>query len=137
MVCLRWCAACWLVGFVVSRAILPVAASESTFPFDQELMLDVAPMHGSKRIPMLEIDENGAATIDLWCTSVRAAATVGDGTISIAADSPQPAQCTPDRQSGDDSLLAALAQVTGWRRNGDLVELIGATTPLRFRLMTN
>ena len=32
--------------------------------------------------------------------------------------------------------LAALAQVTNWRRNGEVVEFIGATT-LRFRLMTN
>jgi hypothetical protein len=33
-------------------------------------------------------------------------------------------------------LLAALAQVTSWRRHGDVIEFIGATT-LRFRLMTN
>ncbi len=56
--------------------------------------------------------------------------------ISIIPSQPEPAECTPERQSGDDSLLAALAQVTRWRRQGDIVELIGATT-LRFRLMTN
>jgi hypothetical protein len=32
--------------------------------------------------------------------------------------------------------LAVLAQVTNWRRTGELIELLGAT-PLRFRLMTN
>jgi hypothetical protein len=32
--------------------------------------------------------------------------------------------------------LAALMQVTNWRRNGELIELLG-TTALRFRLMTN
>jgi hypothetical protein len=48
----------------------------------------------------------------------------------------QPTQCPADRQSGDESLLAALAQVTNWRRTGDVIELRGATT-LRFRLMTN
>ena len=42
----------------------------------------------------------------------------------------------PERQSGDEDLLAALAQVTNWRRSGDVIELQGATT-LRFRLMTN
>jgi META domain len=136
MVCLRWRAACWLVWVMFSSSILPVAASESAFPFDRELMLDVAPMRGSKRVPILEIAENGAATIDLWCTSVRAAANVGDDSITIVPDTPQPAQCTPERQSSDDSLLAALAQVTNWRRNGEVVEFIGATT-LRFRLMTN
>ena len=48
----------------------------------------------------------------------------------------EPAQCAPERQSGDENLLAALAQVTNWRRSGDVIELRGATT-LRFRLMTN
>jgi len=28
-------------------------------------MLDVAPMPGSKRVPIIEIDANGAASIDL------------------------------------------------------------------------
>jgi hypothetical protein len=32
--------------------------------------------------------------------------------------------------------LAALAQMTNWRRRGDVIELRGATT-LRFRLLTN
>jgi hypothetical protein len=40
------------------------------------------------------------------------------------------------RQSGDENLLSALAQVTNWRRDGNVIELRGATT-LRFRLMTN
>ena len=136
MVCLRWRVAYWLVWMVFSSSILPVAASESAFPFDQELMLDVAPMRGSKRVPILEVDENGAATIDLWCTSVRAAANVAADSITIVPAQPDAAQCTPERQSSDDSLLAALAQVTNWRRSGDVVDLIGATT-LRFRLMTN
>jgi hypothetical protein len=45
-------------------------------------------------------------------------------------------QCAPERQNGDEKLLAALVQVTNWRRTGDVVELSGSTT-LRFRLMTN
>jgi hypothetical protein len=32
--------------------------------------------------------------------------------------------------------LAALTQVTSWRRRGDVIELLGATK-LRFRLLTN
>lgn len=136
MVCLRWCSACWLVWLAILCSVLPAAASESVFPFGSELMLDVAPMHGSKRVPMIEVDENGTVAIDLWCESVRAAATVGEDSISIVPEPATPAQCAPERQSSDDSLLAALAQVTNWRRNGDVVELIGATT-LRFRLMTN
>jgi hypothetical protein len=99
-------------------------------------VLDTAPMRGSKRVPILEIAENGAASIDLWCTSARGRANIAVDTITIVAEPAEPAQCAPKRQSGDESLLAALAQVTSWRRRGDVIELLGATT-LRFRLMTN
>jgi len=116
-------------------AVTPAAAGDS-FPFDTTLMLDTAPMRGTKRIPMLKIAENGAASIDLWCASTRAQAVIADNAISITLDDLQSAQCEPERQSRDAELLAALAQVTNWRRNGDVVELLG-TTPLRFRLMTN
>jgi hypothetical protein len=123
------------VLFVVTVFLAPAAAGD-TFPFGTTLMLDAAPMRGSKRIPMLEIADNGAASIDLWCASVRAQAVVADNSISISLGDLQNAQCEPDRQSRDAELLAALAQVTNWRRNGEVVELLGAT-PLRFRLMTN
>jgi len=123
-----------LVGFTGQ----PLAARASEpFPFGSELMLDEAPMHGFKRIPMIEIEEDGAASIDLWCASVKAQATIGDNSITIVpGDLPTDAQCEPERQARDASLLAELTQVTNWRRNGELIELLGAT-PLRFRLMTN
>jgi len=126
----------WLLSFLVFALFWPAAASEHSFPFHRELMLDVAPMPGSKRVPIIEIDANGAASIDLWCASLRGQASVGEDSISIVPGPIQPAQCPADRQSGDESLLAALAQVTNWKRTGDVIELLGATT-LRFRLMTN
>jgi heat shock protein HslJ len=115
--------------------IAPAPASEP-FPFGAALMLDAAPLRGSKRIPTIEIQENGTASIDLWCASARAQAIVGDNSITIAQGDLQSSQCDPERQSRDEKLLAALAQVTNWRRSGELIELLGAT-PLRFRLMTN
>jgi hypothetical protein len=124
-----------LFAFVFAMGIAPAPASEP-FPFSTALMLDAAPMRGSKRIPMIEIQENGMASIDLWCASARAQATVGDNSITIAPGDLQGPQCDPERQSRDEKLLAALAQVTNWRRNGELIELLGAI-PLRFRLMTN
>jgi heat shock protein HslJ len=127
--------ACGLFAFVFAMGIAPAPASEP-FPFGAALMLDTAPMRDSKRIPMIEIEENGMASIDLWCASARAQATVGDDSITIATGDLQNLQCDPERQSRDEKLLAALAQVTNWRRNGELIELLGAT-PLRFRLMTN
>ena len=125
-----------LFFFVIAISLLPAAASEHSFPFDRELMLDVTPLPGSKRVPIIEIDANGAASIDLWCASLRGQASVGEDSISIVPGPIQPTQCPVDRQSGDESLLAALAQVTNWKRTGDVIELRGATT-LRFRLMTN
>jgi hypothetical protein len=122
--------------FFFALAIWPASASEP-FPFGSEMMLEAAPMHGTKRMPMLEIDDDGATSIDLWCTSVQAQATVGaDGTITIVPGNTKPDQCTPERETVDQDLVTALSQATGWRRNGDLVELSGVTT-LRFRLMTN
>jgi hypothetical protein len=114
----------------------PLAAAGDSFPFGTTLILDAAPMRGSKRIPMLEIAENGAASIDLWCASARAQVVVADSSISISPGDLQNSQCEPDRQARDAELLAALSQVTNWRRHGDIVELLGVT-PLRFRLMTN
>jgi len=131
--------ACWLAVLVASAALGSAVAGES-FPFGSELMLDVAPMVGSKRIPMLEVEDDGTASIDLWCSSLHAQATIADDSITIVpgqlASGGQAAQCDPGRQSSDAALLAALAEATKWRRHGDVVELSGATT-LRYRLMTN
>ena len=88
---------------LISAALWPAAAGES-FPFGSELMLDTAPMHGSKRIPMLEIEDDGTASIDLWCTSLHAQATITDDSITIVPgsrrasfpDSPQPAMRKPN-----------------------------------------
>jgi META domain len=112
------------------------ALANETFPFGSELMLDTAPMPGSKRIPMIEIEDNGTASIDLWCASVKAQATVNDAALTIVPGDAPAAPCDPDRQARDADLLATLTQVTGWRRSGEVIELTGAT-PLRFRLMTN
>jgi len=125
-----------LLVLLVSAVSLPLASAGDSFPFDTTLMLDAAPMRGSKRIPMLEIAENGAASIDLWCASARAQAVIVDNAISIALGDLQNAQCEPERQSRDAELMAALTQVTNWRRHGEVVELLGVV-PLRFRLMTN
>ena len=138
--------ACLFALCIATAAVWPAGAGEP-FPFGSELMLDAAPMPGSKRIPMLEVEDDGTASIDLWCTSLRGEATVTDDSITIVPGQPaslipgQPAgdaqaPCDPDRQASDATLLTALAQVTTWRRSGDLVELSGVAT-LRFRLMTN
>jgi hypothetical protein len=62
----------------------PLAVAGDSFPFGTTLMLDAAPMRGSKRVPMLEIAEDGSASIDLWCASARAQAVLADNSISIS-----------------------------------------------------
>jgi hypothetical protein len=135
MRCLRRTVACCFL-IVIAGSTSAAVASEQTFPFDHELMLEAMPMHGSKRVPIIEVDKNGAASIDLWCLRLHGQANVSEDTISIVPGPFEPAKCSPDRQSGDEKLLAALVQMTNWKRRGDVIELSGATT-LRFRLLTN
>jgi heat shock protein HslJ len=116
---------------------VPVSlAAESTFPFDKELLLDVKPMKGSKRVPILGIGPKGETAIDLWCNSVEAQIVVVDSTITILTGQKTERQCDPARMRGDDDLLAALQQVTSWRREGDVLMLRGSKT-LRFRQASN
>ncbi|MBI3436042.1 MAG: META domain-containing protein [Proteobacteria bacterium] len=112
------------------------SAAELGFPFGSELRLDVNPMRGSKRVPGLEIDADGRATIDLWCSSVPGRFVVAADTVTIIAAEPPQKACPPERANGDAELLAALNAVTHWRREGGLVIFSGART-LRYRLNTN
>ena len=68
---------------VLALATAPLAAyAQSAFPFGRELLLDVAPMKGSKRVPSLDIGDNGGATIELWCGSMRAQLVVVADTVA-------------------------------------------------------
>jgi META domain len=131
----RRCGFCLVLGLFAATPFAAVAG-DAGFPFGDALVLDAAPLPGSKRVPMIEIEESGDVSFYLWCASVRGSAKVGDGTITIVPTTPMPSQCTPDQISRDAGLLAQLSQMTGWRRKGDEVDLLGADT-LRFRLMTN
>lgn len=123
---------------VVALAALCIGAAnaESSFPFGRELVLDAPPMKGSKRVPVLDVGDNGAVTIDLWCDTVQGQVVVANDTITILTGSKTEKACPPERVKGDDDMLAALTQVTNWRREGDRVVFVGPTT-LQFRIPTN
>jgi META domain len=121
---------------VLAGSLMPALADDASFPFGSALVLDAAPLPGTKRVPMIEIEENGAASFYLWCASARGSANVGQESISLAPTTALPSQCTPDQISRDADLLTQLSQMTGWHRQGDEVDLTGTAT-LRFRLMTN
>lgn len=119
-------------------------AAEAEFPFGQELLLDAAPMRPGKRMPVLTVAQDGTATIDLWCKTVSGHVELSDATIKIE---PQPlpdalpqmmgnGQCSAARIQADADTLAALAQVTAWRKQGSSVILAGPVT-LKFRPATN
>jgi len=121
---------------VLAGSLVPAFANDTSFPFGSALVLDAAPLPGTKRVPMIEIEENGEASFYLWCASARGSANVGQDSISLTPTTALPSQCTPDQISRDANLLTELSQMTGWHRQGDEVDLTGTAT-LRFRLMTN
>lgn len=136
MMSLRRCATSVLAALALAGAMVPAAAADTAFPFGSELALDAAPQPGARRVPTIEIDQDGAASFNLWCARASGLATVTDDAITMTPTKALPAQCTPERISQDAALLTALSQVTNWRRNGDVIDFLGATN-LRFRLMTN
>lgn len=129
--------ACAALAVILSSGL---ATAADQFPFDQELLLDAAPMRPAKRMPILTVEPNGNAKIDLWCRTVPARVEISDATIKIEAG-PLPedlpamqsaGQCTPERMQADEEMLAALVQVTSWRREGESVVLEGSRE-LKFR----
>jgi hypothetical protein len=123
------------VVLVVVLPSIPAKAQEE-FPFGFEMRLETAPQPGSKRIPTLEIGDNGEATLDLWCKSGKGQFSVAGNTVIFAPGPMQDRSCPPAKAQADDDLVAALGEAATWKRQGDLVSFIGAR-PLRFRINTN
>jgi hypothetical protein len=135
------------VAFVVRRAavasILLVAGlqaiparADAEFPFGMAMTLDVARQPGSKRIPTLEIGDNGEATLELWCKGGKGQFSVAGNTVIFVPGPLEDRACPPARAQADDDLVAALSEAATWKRQGDFVSFIGTRT-LRFRLDTN
>jgi heat shock protein HslJ len=117
-------------------ALAPGVARAEEFPFGFEMSLDAARMPGSKRIPSLDIGDNGEVVLELWCKGGKGQFSVAGNTIIFVPGAMENRNCGPDRAQADDDLLAALGDVATWRRQGDVITLIGSKT-LRFRLNTN
>ncbi len=124
------------LGLAALSALGATAARAEPFPYGQELMLDVDPMRGSKKVPILDIGANGTAEIELWCNNVAAQLVVAADTITIITGEMSARQCAPDRARADEDLVAALNQVTNWRMENFALVLTGGRT-LRFRVQTN
>ena len=118
----------WSLGFR-ARACLTAGArspalAQTEFPFEREMVLDVKPLPGSKRVPMLEILADGRAMIDLWCKSGEGRAEVKGDAIKFTLGPMREDGCTPERLQRDEDLATALAQVTEWQLEDDEVVVL-------------
>jgi hypothetical protein len=132
---LAWRAAVTLVLVAAAFRAIP-AHADGEFPFGFEMTLEVAPQPGSKRLPTLDIGDNGEAILQLWCMSGKGQFSVAGNTVIFVAGPLEDRACPPARAQADNDLVAALSDASTWKRQGDLVSFVGSK-PLRFRLNTN
>jgi META domain-containing protein len=112
------------------------AQAETGFPFGMEMTLDTSPQPGSKRVPNLDIADNGEVILELWCKGGRGQFSVAGNTVIFVAAQMEDRPCAPAKAQADDELIATLTDATTWKRQGDAVSFIGPKT-LRFRINTN
>jgi heat shock protein HslJ len=124
------------VAAVAICVVSPGTAQAQEFPFGLEMTLEAARMPGSKRIPSLEIGDNGEVVLELWCKGGKGQFSVAGNTIVFVPGAMENRNCPADRAQADDDLLAALSDAATWRRQGDFVTLAGSKQ-LRFRINTN
>jgi heat shock protein HslJ len=120
--------------FAALLGAAPAQAQE--FPFGLEMTLEAARMPGSKRIPSLDIGDNGEVVLELWCKGGKGQFSVAGNTIIFVPGAMENRACPPDRAQADDDLIAALGDAATWQRRGDFITLIGSKQ-LRFRINTN
>jgi hypothetical protein len=117
-------------------AMSTVAGAEEGFPFGTEMTLEAVPQPGSKRIPNIEIGDNGEVVLELWCKGGKGQFSVAGNTVIFVPGQIQDRSCPQAKAQADDDLVAALAAVETWKRQGDVLTLIGPK-PLRFRANGN
>jgi hypothetical protein len=121
-------AALWLVG--------GSARAEEGFPFGMELTLEALPQPGSKRVPNIEIGDNGEVVVELWCKAAKGQFSVAGNTVIFVAGAVQDRSCPPAKAQADDELVVALGAIETWKRQGEMLTLIGPKT-LHFRINGN
>jgi hypothetical protein len=121
---------------LISAPNFSLAEADDGFPFGSEMTLDVGRQPGSKRIPNIEIGDAGEVVLELWCKGGKGQFSVAGNTMIFVAGEMENRSCAPDRAQADDDLIAALTDAATWKRQGDFVSFVGATT-LRFRINTN
>jgi heat shock protein HslJ len=113
-------------------ALSTLARAQEGFPFGTEMTLEALPQAGSKRIPNIEIGDNGEVVLELWCKGGKGQFSVAGNTVIFVPGQIQDRSCPPAKAQADDDLVAALGAVETWKRQGGMLTLIGPKT-LRFR----
>lgn len=121
---------------VAMLAMSTLARAEEGFPFGTEMTLEALPQAGSKRIPNIEIGDNGEVVLELWCKGGKGQFSVAGNTVIFVPGQIQDRSCPPAKAQADDELVAALGSVETWKRQGDVLMLVGPK-PLRFRVNGN
>lgn len=121
---------------VLFCAIGPSLHAQSSFPYDRDLVLDARPMRGGKRVPILSVEQNGRAQIDLWCKRGQGQMVIAGDTVTIIVGDMRDESCTPERAQADEQMIAALNAATTWSFRGDVVTFAGGAA-LRFRAAAN
>ena len=125
-----------LCAAVAVLATSVAARAQQGFPFGSEMTLEAVPQPGSKRIPNIEIGDNGEVVLELWCKGGKGQFSVAGNTVIFVPGPIQDRSCPPARAQADDELVAALRAVETWKRQGDVLTLIGPKS-LRFRVTGN
>ncbi len=112
------------------------AHADDEFPFGLEMTLDATRQPGSKRLPTLDIGDNGEVVLELWCKGGKGQFSVAGNTVIFVAGPLQDRACPQARAQADDDLVSALTEAASWKRQGDFVSFMG-TKLLRFRINTN
>ena len=125
-----------------TAALLSVLAStasvraEEGFPFGTEMTLEAVPQPGSKRIPNIEIGDHGEVVLELWCKGAKGQFSIAGNTVIFVPGQIQDRSCPPAKAQADDELVAALGEAATWKRQGDVLTLVGPKS-LRFRINGN
>src|SRR5215813_4987776 len=90
------------LALLMAPAISEIARAEEGFPFGMEMTLDAARMPGSKRVPNLDIGDNGEVILELWCKGGKGQFSVAGNSVIFVAGAFEARSCPPDRAQADD-----------------------------------
>src|SRR4051812_50140073 len=105
------------------------AYAEGEFPFGLELTLEVARQPGSKRLPTMEIGDNGEAVLELWCKAGKGQFSVAGNTVIFVAGRLEDHACAPAGGGAGADLVAALGEGATRERHGEFVSFFGGQHP--------